>query len=322
MGSLTLRALILTAALPLAGAGAQEHPAKRLSSIVSVATEEYSKAVDRTGKLISDLEFQEAVDFLADAKLVAARLSGERAAATRLLLDSLAGAVAARRPPDEVVALHARFTTALGTEGALDLPARVPDLAQGKALYAANCSSCHGPTGMGDGPAAVGMNPPPPAVGNREMMIGVSPALMYRITSVGITGTSMPAFAGTLTTEQRWNVVGYVTSLRATPAQVLEGEGLYLQRCAGCHGMSGEGDGPQAPALTRLPPELGSTAWQMERSDARMAEIIRLGVPGSAMPPHPGAAPRTATKACRPTFTAVSAPVSSRSPPPTPAAAS
>ena len=285
MPSFTLRTLIIAAVLPLAAGGAQEHPAKRLSSIVSVATEEYSKAVDKTGKLISDLEFQEAVDFLADAKLVAARLSGERAAGTRLLLDSLAAAVAARRPPDEVVALHARFNTALGTEGALDLPAHAPDLAQGKALYATNCASCHGALGKGDGPAAQGMNPPPPAVGDRVLMVDRSPALMYRIVSVGITGTSMPAFAATLSSEQRWSVVGYVTTLRSTSAQIMEGEGLYLQRCASCHGLSGEGDGPQAPALTRLPPELASSAWQVERSDARIAEVIRHGIPGSAMPP-------------------------------------
>jgi high-affinity iron transporter len=285
MVSVTLRALLLAVVLPLAAAGAQEHPAKRLSSIVSVATEEYGKAVDATGKLVSDLEYQEAVDFLADAKLVAARLSGERAANTRLILDSLAAAVTARRPPAEVVALHARFTSALGTEGALDMPARSADLAQGQSIYRTSCASCHGNTAMGDGPASVGMNPAPPALGSAELMADVSPALMYRIVSVGVTGTAMPAFAGTLTPEQRWNVVGYLTTLRSTPAHVLEGEGLYLQRCASCHGASGEGDGPNSRALTRLPPELGSLAWQVERSDARIAQIIKHGIPGSAMPP-------------------------------------
>ena len=284
MGSSTLRALVVAALLPLAAAGAQEHPAKRLSSIVSVATEEYGKAVDPRGKLISELEYREAVDFLSDARLVAARLSGDRAVNTRLLLDSLAAAVDARRPPADVLALHARFTAALGTEGALDMPVRSADLAQGQSLYRANCASCHGALAMGDGPAARGMNPAPPALGSREVMADVSPALVYRVMSVGITGTAMPAFAGTLTPEQRWNVVGYLTTLRSTSSQVLEGEGLYLQRCASCHGMTGGGDGPSARALTRLPPELGTLAWQVERSDARIADVIRHGIPGSAMP--------------------------------------
>src|SRR5688500_4258983 len=61
-------------------AAAQDHPARRLSNIVGVAVEEYAKAVDARGALVSEIEYQEAVDFLADARTVAARLSGDRAA--------------------------------------------------------------------------------------------------------------------------------------------------------------------------------------------------------------------------------------------------
>jgi hypothetical protein len=55
---------------------AQENPAKRLSSIVGVAVEEYAKAVDADGKLISKDEFEETSGFLADARQVATRLRG------------------------------------------------------------------------------------------------------------------------------------------------------------------------------------------------------------------------------------------------------
>src|SRR5687767_1122636 len=105
--------LILAAA---ATARAQEHPARRLSSIVGVAVEEYSKGIDASGKLTSELEYQEAVDFLLDARGVAERLSGDRAPAVRLLVDSLRGVVAAKRPPAEVDALYERFVGALGNE--------------------------------------------------------------------------------------------------------------------------------------------------------------------------------------------------------------
>ena len=57
--------LSLLAATSLA---AQENPAKRLSSIVGVAVEEYAKAVDDHGKLISKDEFDETYGFLSDAK--------------------------------------------------------------------------------------------------------------------------------------------------------------------------------------------------------------------------------------------------------------
>lgn len=279
-----MAAAILACMLPLL-LGAQGHPAKRLSSVVTVAVEEYKLGVDDRGRLISELEYSEAVDFLADARGVAERLAGDRAEEARRLLDSLATAVRDRRPPAEVIAMHARFMGALGAEGALDMPAGAPDLAAGRALYARSCASCHGPSGQGDGPAGRGMNPPPPAIGDAATMRDRSPSLMYRVVSVGVGGTPMPAFETTMTPQERWNVVGHVLSQRATPAHLLEGEGLFLQSCASCHGPTGAGDGAVSRALTRLPADLSAMGWQIERSDAQIAAIIRDGIPGTAMPP-------------------------------------
>ena len=282
-----LAALVALLAAASTGA-AQDHPARRLSNIVAVAIEEYGKGVDAQGKVVLDIEYQEAVDFLADAKGVAGRLSGGSADSVRAALESLITAVRERRPPAAVNALHATFVAALGSDGALELPSRAVDLAAGRRLYAANCASCHGERGMGDGPAAPGMNPAPPAIGSPDEMHDVSPALMYRVVTVGIAGTPMIAWSGALTSDQRWDVVAYLTSLRATPTQTLEGEGLFLQQCASCHGALGGADGTLSSALTRLPPELDSFGWQAARSDAQLAEVIRTGVPGTAMPPTKG----------------------------------
>src|SRR5450830_1489235 len=84
----------LCAAAP---AAAQEHPARRVANIVNVAVAEYGKAVDAQGRLISAQEYQEANDFLADARKAAERLSGDNAAAARALLDSVAAAARAKR---------------------------------------------------------------------------------------------------------------------------------------------------------------------------------------------------------------------------------
>src|SRR3954453_23020895 len=86
--------LSLIAATSLA---AQENPANRLSSIVGVAVEEYAKAVEETGKLISQDEFSETSGFLGDANQVASGLSGCGAPTTRAILDSLSNAVAVRQ---------------------------------------------------------------------------------------------------------------------------------------------------------------------------------------------------------------------------------
>jgi high-affinity iron transporter len=201
--------LVATATLP-----AQENPAKRLASIVGVAVEEYAKAVDERGKLISKDEFDETYGFLSDAKQVAARLSGYDAAKTRAILDSLTTAVAARRPPSIVREFHQRFATSLGTAGAMDLPKGPLDTAEGRALYVRNCASCHGMTGAGDGPAARTLSTPPLGIGVRKLTPEVTPTLAYNVISVGVRGTAMLAFAASLTPQQRWNIINYIYSLR------------------------------------------------------------------------------------------------------------
>lgn len=277
--------LLLLALPPVSSAAAaQEAPGRRLANVVGVAVEEYRKAVDSRGRLTSDIEYAEAVDFLADARGVAGRLGGARAPAVRALLDSLSDAVRTTREPGAVTALHARFVEALGPEGALELPQAPLDLASGKRIYAQQCASCHGAVGLGDGPAARQGPVPAPAIGSAKVMHDVSPAMTYRIVSVGVPGTTMPGWGGTLSSAERWNVVAYVTTLRANATAVGTGEGEFAQRCAGCHGVVGTSDGPLARALSTLPPEIGGFAWQTERSDADIARVIREGLPGRAMP--------------------------------------
>jgi len=65
------------------------------------------------------------------------------------------------------------------------------------------------------------------------------------------------------------------------PAQVARGRGVYLQRCATCHGQDAEGarNWQQPDARGNLPPpphaESGHT-WR--HSDAQLAEIVRDGL--------------------------------------------
>jgi FTR1 family protein len=267
------------------GIVANEPPAQRLSSIVGVAVGEYGKGVGAHGELISAEERDEATGFLTDAAEVAARLPGEGRLGTSAVLDTLMAAMRAQRPLGEVQAIYQRFTTALGSAGALEMPRDRLDVAGGGATYARACASCHGLTGHGDGPAARSLSTAPPPIGLAAAMRNVSPALMYRLVSVGVRGTAMPAWASTLTPAERWNLVAYVASMRATSSQVRQGEGLYFQRCASCHGAAAAGAGMYAPDLTTIPPEIGAFAWQADRSDSEIAQAITNGVPGTVMPP-------------------------------------
>src|SRR5215207_1663078 len=154
----SVAAFVLAGLAPRLGAQ-QEHPVQRVANIVSVAVEEYKKGVDSSGRMVSADEYQEAVDFMRDARDAASRLSGARAIAARAILDTIATAMAARRPASELDPLGKRFAAALGSEAALELPTKPIDVAEGAKLYQANCASCHGVHGLGDGPVAATLNP-------------------------------------------------------------------------------------------------------------------------------------------------------------------
>jgi high-affinity iron transporter len=207
--TVSILSLVAAATVP-----AQENPAKRLSSIVGVAVEEYAKAVDEHGKLISKDEFDETYGFLADAKLVGARLGGYQAHATRAILDSLTTAVATKKPPATVRQFYTLFVASIGTAGAIDLPKGPLDTAAGRALYSKYCASCHGIKGAGDGPAARTLSTPPPAIGVKSLTPELTPTLAYNVISVGVRGTAMPAFGSVLSPQQRWNIVNHIYSLR------------------------------------------------------------------------------------------------------------
>src|SRR5689334_22393569 len=224
---LTAAFALVLSAIP---ARSQEQPVKRVANIVSVALEEYGKGIDDRGHLISAQEYQEAVDFLQDARTAADRLPGGRGDSARAVLDSIILAVADKRPPAVLSEWNRRFGATLGSEAALDLPKGPIDVAAGRAIYEKTCASCHGVSGLGDGPAAAALNPKPPAIGSSQEMETRSPALLYRILSVGVAGTPMVGFASSLSSDQRWNVVTYLISLRTNAAQIAEGEGIVAQR--------------------------------------------------------------------------------------------
>jgi mono/diheme cytochrome c family protein len=86
------------------------------------------------------------------------------------------------------------------------------DTAAGKEVYAANCESCHGATGVGDGIAGSSLDPKPANLVTFAPQVG-DDYLFWRV-SAGKDGTSMVSWAGILTEEQIWQVVAYIRTLQ------------------------------------------------------------------------------------------------------------
>lgn len=95
------------------------------------------------------------------------------------------------------------------------VPATTESLARGEALYTANCASCHGERGLGNGPAAEGLDPAPAPIAHTAQMVSDA-YLFYRITEGGGDApfnSAMPAFEDSLSERERWDVINYVRSL-------------------------------------------------------------------------------------------------------------
>jgi mono/diheme cytochrome c family protein len=161
------------------------------------------------------------------------------------------------------------------------------DLRHGRDVFVANCSSCHGPTGAGDGPAAVALLPRPANLQAHQYSDERVSAALWN----GVTGSAMPAWRDRPPEDLR-GVLTYVrylsktqdptTSLAVADSSRFDAaRELFAQNCTSCHGDHGGGDGPAAAALARAP-----TNFHIQQPSVEYARgVLSEGVAGSSMPP-------------------------------------
>ncbi len=80
--------------------------------------------------------------------------------------------------------------------------------ALGEKLYVANCLTCHGPTGHGDGPGAVALEKKPANLGARIKETGEKDGELFWKISEG--RAPMITWKGALSETQRWELVNYI----------------------------------------------------------------------------------------------------------------
>ena len=172
------------------------------------------------GKVIDETEYREQLEFLTVLKGLIAGLPErpERAELTQGV-NALQAAIEQR----EEGAAVAREARQLGARLAVayevsQAPVITPDPTRGAPLYAQHCSVCHGETGAGDGPASVGMTPPPANLRDVQRLDRLSLYAIYNTLGLGVEGTDMPSFADQLDERQRWDLATYIAGLSADPA--------------------------------------------------------------------------------------------------------
>jgi putative copper export protein len=130
-------------------------------------------------------------------------------------------------------------------------------LARGRQVYTGNCAVCHGISGLGDGPQAAILRPRPANLQVHLAGGGHSDAQLYDWVSNGIGGSAMPAFRGTLTEQERWDVINYVRGL-ASPT-----------------GASGQGP-PGSPVLAPVVAPAAEAGSQASASPSDLAATVGM----------------------------------------------
>lgn len=220
-----LLALFVAAAGPLPASaqdtGTGPETAWRLLDYIAV---DYPVAVSN-GQVISEAEYAEMREFSASVRTKITALPA-RPTQPRLIASSsaLISTIEARAEPETVARQARTLADELLAAYPMPLaPRTAPDLARGAALYAEQCSACHGATGRGDGPAAAGLDPAPIAFTDRERARERSLFGLYQVIGQGLEGTSMPSFAQ-LSSEDRWALAFYAGGFAYPEAMGRSGE--------------------------------------------------------------------------------------------------
>jgi mono/diheme cytochrome c family protein len=90
-------------------------------------------------------------------------------------------------------------------------------LAAGQRLYAANCASCHGLSGRGDGPGSAELTPPPSDFADHMRPGKHTDPQVFLAIHQGLRGSAMRSYKDELTADEIWQLVAYLRTF-APPA--------------------------------------------------------------------------------------------------------
>jgi cytochrome c oxidase cbb3-type subunit 2 len=192
------------------------------------------------------------------------------------------------------------------------VPLSVETLDEGKAIFTRECMVCHGDAGRGHGPYRQVIQPGPPDFGDGGYGDYTDADYFWRI-SEGVPWSAMPAWKIEYGETDRWKLVHYIRTMftqteERPPAPPEEeefffpdlfktltipasasferGRQVYVQQCAHCHGLAGDGKGWDGEYLNPQPADFREMAGKEMSPEAQGEHLARVtfGIQDTAMP--------------------------------------
>jgi len=193
----------------------QETEVRMLINLMDYISKDYVMAV-KDGEVINRFEYEEMEEFSTNAldyheRLLSSQTLPDSTQKAELL--ELQRLIGAKSSPEDVSAQASLVRDHIVGLGLVPLaPVAWPNHSNGRSLFEAQCATCHGKEGNGDGPQGVGLQPSPTVLSDRSIMDGVSPLQAFNTIKLGIKGTSMRAFTE-LSDEEVWDIAFYIMEL-------------------------------------------------------------------------------------------------------------
>lgn len=189
--------------------------ARLIIHLTDYLANDYAGAVSEESKILSEGEYAEQIEF-AQTALKEGQTNPKINQNAELLksLNDLSDAIAKKSPPSVVVPMaRAIQKEVIKVSGVALSPSAWPDYDKAQKLYQANCVSCHGVDGRGDGPDGADLDPKPSNFYDMERAPIVSPFAAFNTIRLGVPGTGMLAHEQ-FSDEEVWSLAFYVNTFR------------------------------------------------------------------------------------------------------------
>ena len=197
------------------------------------------------------------------------------------------------------------------------LPNTIENADAGKAIWTRECLVCHGDAATGKGPYRAGIEPVPPDFSAHADYVPFTDGDYFWRISEGVPWTAMPTWKVLYNDTERWQLTHYIrsffTQTETAPVQpdigkdfnfpqvmktmtlpatasYEDGKAQFLEQCVPCHGLAGDGKGPEGAYLVPKVANLHDLPDQFQKGlfgpnkDGALLARITFGVQATAMP--------------------------------------